>query len=176
MISVSICTYHTSTDELDRCIASLRAPEVGRITLVDNGQEERLKAYAESRGLGYIALPNPGFGTAHNAVLMHTDEPYHLVLNADVYFKPEVLTHAIGIMERNPEIVQMQPRVIYPDGTPQYCSRRLPSPFIMFGRRFARPLIGPANRHYLLCDEPLDKPLSVPFHTGYFLLLRTNVA
>lgn len=173
MISVSICTYHTDTDELDRCLQSLSSPAVSRITLIDNGQEERLRRYAAERGLGYKALPNPGFGAAHNADMLHTDQPYHLVLNADVFFSPEVIDTLLGVMERNPEVVQLQPKVLLSDGTPQYSSRLLPSPYILIGRRFLPSLIKRANRRYLLMDRDLDSPMAVPYQTGCFMLLRT---
>lgn len=177
MISVSICTYHTSAEELDRCISSLKSPVIDSITIVDNGEETRLQDFAASRSLNYIALPNPGFGAAHNAALMQSRSPYHLVLNADVYFPSETLGAMVDLLERNPEVVQLQPRVEYPDGTPQYCSRRLPSPFIVFGRRFLpKWMMRKANSRYLLHDMDLTQPLSVPYQTGCFMLLRTSVA
>lgn len=177
MISVSICTFHTSTLELDRCIDSLTAPEVSRIVIADNGSEDRLRLYAASRGVEYIALPNRGFGAANNAVLLNSTEPFHLVLNADVHFNPEVLTELIGVMQRNPDVVQLQPRVLLADGTPQFASRRLPSPFILFGRRFLpNSIYAKANDHYLLKDCDLTSPLRVPYQTGCFLLLRVDTA
>lgn len=174
MISVSICTYHTDIQELDRCLQSLASPIVKRITLIDNGQEERLRIYARKHRVDYIPLPNPGFGAAHNADMMHTTEPYHLVLNADVFFRPETLDELITVMERNPEIVQIQPKVLLSDGTPQYSSRLLPSPFILIGRRFFPQLIKKANRRYMLLDKNLDEPMAVPYQTGCFMLLRTS--
>lgn len=177
MISVSICTYHTSTDELDRCLASLTAPEVSRIVIADNGSEERLRRYALDRGVEYIALRNRGFGAANNAVLLTTEEPFHLVLNADVRFNPAVLTELVGVFQRNPDVVQIQPRVILADGTPQFASRRLPSPLILFGRRFLpKEMFQKANDRYLLSDCDLNVPLRVPYQTGCFMLLRTSVA
>ncbi|MDE5901530.1 MAG: glycosyltransferase [Muribaculaceae bacterium] len=173
MISISICTYHTDTLELDRCLQSLTSPRVRRITIIDNGQEQRLKTFARERNLDYIPLPNPGFGAAHNADMMRTSEPYHLVLNADVFFQPEILDELTDIMERNPEIVQIQPRVLLSDGTPQYSSRLLPSPLILMGRRFFPGLIRKANRRYMLMDRNLDQPMAVPYQTGCFMLLRT---
>ncbi len=176
MISVSICTYKTPVAELDNCLASLRHPLVKSVTIVDNAGEVRMREYAASHGVEYIALPNPGYGAAHNAVMLKSDCKYHLVVNADVYFDPEVLGKLAEVMDNNPDINQIQPAVIYADGTPQYCSRRLPSPLILFGRRFMPRLAEKANYRYLLKDKDLTKPLSVPYQTGCFMFIRTDAA
>ena len=176
MISVSICTYKTDTAELDKCLESLRSPLVSRVTIVDNASEERMRQYARERGICYIPLDNPGYGTAHNTVLLNTDCKYHLVLNADVYFEPDVLAELVDIMERNPDVNQIQPKVLNADGTPQYASRRLPTPFILFGRRFLPRIAEKYNYRYLLKDKDLNHPLKVPYQTGCFMLMRSASA
>lgn len=173
MISVSICTYHTATDELDRCLDSLTSPVVDSITIVDNGNERRIADYAKSKNINYIPLNNPGYGAAHNRALLSTASRYHLVVNSDVSFEPALLDHLAAVMDANPEVTQLQPRVLLADGTDQYASRRLPSPWILIGRRFFPRLIERANRRYLLQDMDLTQPLRVPYQTGCFMLVRT---
>jgi hypothetical protein len=175
MISVSIVTYHTSTDELDRCLASLDSPLVSHIDIIDNGSEERLRQYfADKPKVTYRQAPNPGFGAAHNLSLMHTAEPYHLVLNSDVHFAPAVLETLVTVMERNKQVAQIQPRVLNSDGTLQYGSRRLPTPLILIGRRFLpASVMRKINHRYLLQDLDLNQPLNVPYQCGCFMLIRT---
>lgn len=177
-ISVSIVTYHTSTDELERCLQSLQSPVVERIYIIDNGEEERLRRFCDGRPkVTYMQAPNPGFGAAHNMALLHTTAPLHLVLNADVRFDPAVLERLADVMERYPQAAQIQPRVLNADGSLQYASRRTPSPWILIGRRFLpdRWMAG-ANRRYLLQDQDLTKALNVPYQTGCFMLLRSEAA
>ena len=176
MISVSICTYHTDTAELDRCLESLTSTVVDSITIVDNGSEDRLAEYAATKGIRYVALDNPGYGAAHNKVLLTTSSPYHLVLNSDVFFDPGILGRLAAVMDANPEVSQLQPRVLLADGSDQYASRRLPSPWILLGRRFFPKLIGRANDRYLLKDMDLTRPLRVPYQTGCFMLIRSEKA
>lgn len=176
MLSVSICTYHTPFDELERCLASLRHPSVDRVVIADNASDPQMERYATEYGAEYIPLPNPGYGAAHNRVLLATESPYHLVVNADVWFDPAVLDELLGVMERNSDILQVQPRVLNADGSPQYCSRRLPSPWILAARRFAPGLAAKVQHRYLLKDMDLTRPLNVPYQTGCFMLLRTEAA
>lgn len=176
MLSVSICTYHTPFAQLDRCLASLCHPSVDRVVIVDNASDPAMARYAADHGAEYMALPNPGYGAAHNRVLLATQSPYHLVVNADVWFEPAVLDELLGVMERNPDVLQLQPRVLNADGSPQYASRRLPSPWILGARRFAPRLARRAEERYLLKDMDLTRPLDVPYQTGCFMLLRTEAA
>ena len=53
-----------------------------KITIVDNGQEERLRKYCLGKpGVDYISLPNPGFGAAHNRALLSSDQR---IFNVDI--------------------------------------------------------------------------------------------
>ena len=178
MISVSIVTYHTSTDELDRCLASLQSPMVSKIHIIDNGSEERLKRYFDGKEkVEYSQASNPGFGVAHNMALLSTHEPYHLVLNSDVHFRPHLLEELYTIMEHNPEVAQIQPKVLNSDGTMQYGSRRLPTPLILIGRRFLPQWVMRAINHkYLLQDIDLTVPQNVPYQCGCFMFIRSKCA
>ncbi len=178
MISVSIVTYHSETSELDACLASLGNPLVKKITIVDNGQEERLRKYCLGKpGVDYISLPNPGFGAAHNRALLSSDQPYHIILNSDVRFNPDILTKLADCMQRNPDVAQLQPKIYKADGSLQYGSRRLPSPWMLIGRRFLPEWIMKySNRRYLLMDKDLDSPLNVPYQVGCFMMIRTAAA
>lgn len=179
MISVSIVTYHTATDELEKCLACLDTPLVDRITIVDNGSEERLRQFCLGRPkVEYLALPNPGFGAAHNRALLTSTSPYHLVLNSDVVFSPSVLATLVECLERNPQVAQIQPKIMKPDGSMQHGSRRVPGPLILIGRRFLPDCFtARANRRYLLMDEDDGHtPLCVPYQVGCFMLLRTSAA
>lgn len=176
MLTVSIVTYRTDLQELDRCLDSLAGAGVERIYIVDNGQESRTRDYAGSRGTEYIGLPNPGYGAGHNAAMRRASElgsDYHLVLNSDVYFKPDTLRAMVAAMEADPSIGAMHPRVLNPDGTPQFTARLLPTPLDVFGRRFLpRALFRRRNDRYLLKQAPPEAILDVPYFQGSFMLLN----
>lgn len=180
MINVSIVTYHTDIDEMERCLASLRSDVVGHIYVVDNSSDpamERLcRRYPE---ITYIPGDNVGYGAGHNKAIRRTmtdpEAKYHLVLNSDVRFDPDILVLMEAEMDRRPDVGQMQPMVVNPDGTAQYTVRRLPTPLDVFGRRFLPSrLMRRRNDRYLLRPRDLDRELDVPYHQGSFMLLRVD--
>lgn len=174
MITVSICTYHTPFSDLDSCLASLTDRAVKKVTIVDNARDQKMEEYARAHGVDYLPSPNLGYGHAHNLAMLHTDAPYHLVLNADVYFSPEVIPQMIGVMERNPGVVQLQPKVLNSDGSLQYDSRQIPSFLVLMGRRFFPKLIKGIDERFMLMHMDQNRPISVMYQTGCFMLERTS--
>lgn len=180
MLTVSIVTYHTDTAELQRCLASLDNPSVRHIYIIDNSSDNATRACCEGRpGLTYIANDNTGYGAGHNIamsrVVKNDEAPYHLVLNSDVTFAPDILPRLIDVMERHPGVGQLQPRILNTDGSMQWTVRRLPTPLDLFGRRFLpASWIRRRNDRYLLKHLDHSRPMNVPYHQGSFMLLRTS--
>lgn len=179
MVAVSIVTYHTEEGELHACLGSLDTEAVSRIYIVDNGSEPRIEALTkEYPKTEYIASENVGYGAAHNKAIRKSladGTRYHLVLNSDVRFSPDVIARLLAVMDSRPEVAQLQPRIVYPDGELQYTVRRLPSPLDVFGRRFLpASWIRKRNDRYLLKALDHDRELNVPYHQGSFMLFRTE--
>lgn len=178
MVTISIVTYHTDIDELNRCLQSLSSPLINRVYIVDNGCEERLRIWAQRNSLVYLQANNPGFGAAHNIAIrssLDSGTDYHLVLNSDVYFDPEVIDRLHAFMDTHPQVGMVQPKVLYPDGSRQYTCRRLPTPIDVFGRRFLpQRVFARRNNKYLL--KELDSTLShnIPYHQGSFMFFRAE--
>ena len=95
MITVSIVTYKTSTEELIQCLKSLTSPLVSTIYIVDNSSQKYIADFCtQYPNVEYIGSENVGYGAGHNQALrkvLQTKEKYHLVLNSDVYFEPFVM-------------------------------------------------------------------------------------
>lgn len=178
MVTVSIVTYHTDIEELDRCLQSLSSPLISRIYIVDNGREERLREWAERNHVAYLQADNPGYGAAHNiairrALEMGTD--YHLVLNSDVFFEPHVIDRLYEFMDAHAGVGMVQPQILYPDGRRQYTCRRLPTPLDVFGRRFLPDwLFARRNDKYLLKALDPSLPHNIPYHQGSFMFFRAD--
>lgn len=177
MVTVSIVTYHTSTDELDHCMASLSSPVVDHVYIIDNGEEHRIAEWASKyNNTIYLSAPNPGYGAAHNIALrqaLKDGARYHLVLNSDVRFDPSVLDALVTYMEAHSNVGQIQPKVIYPDGTLQHTCRMLPTPLDVFGRRFLpQCMMRKRNSRYTLCHLDSEKTHNIPYHQGSFMFLR----
>lgn len=178
-LTVSIVTYHTNLNELDKCISCLESDRISHIYIIDNGKEDRISEWARNKPkISYHAANNPGFGAAHNIAIRKAIEKgakYHLVLNSDVVFSPHVIDHLYEFMETNHTVGMIQPKILNSDGSRQYTSRRLPTPFDVFARRFLPLfLISKRNDKYLLKDLIATEPHNVPYLQGSFMFIRTE--
>ncbi|MEE0978385.1 MAG: glycosyltransferase family 2 protein, partial [Muribaculaceae bacterium] len=179
MITVSLVTYHTSLEELQVCLNSLNNPLVKRIFVVDNSAMPEIEQFcAPLQNVEYIQNTNTGYGTGHNIAMrkaLKLNPDYHLILNTDVYFKPEILNELTDYLNQNPDVGQLQPRLTYPDGRLQYSVRMLPSPIDVFARRFLpSSWVEKRTDRYILADLDHSSIQNIPFHQGSFMLLRAS--
>lgn len=180
MITVSLVTFKTSRDELERCFNSLRSPLIRQIYVVDNASSADTEAFCKNYPeIIYIPNKNTGYGSGHNLAMrkaFELNEPYHLILNTDVYFDPAILETLTNYLNENPDVGQIQPRMTYPDGRLQMTVRMLPSPIDVFARRFLPDsMVVRRTNRYLLTDLDHTVIQNVPFHQGSFMLIRSDV-
>lgn len=180
MINVSLVTYHTPHKELEQCLASLRSPLIHHIFLVDNSSSPDIADFCKDYPLvEYIPNRNTGYGSAHNIAIrksLEQGQPYHLILNTDVSFNPDILQEITDYMESHPEVGQLQPRMLNPDGSLQYTVRMLPSPPDVFARRFLpQSWVRKRTNRYILTDIDHTVIQNVPFHQGSFMMIRSDV-
>lgn len=181
MISVSIVTYKTPLAELRTCLQCLNSVRVSRIYIVDNGQQPEIEAVAaEFPKTIYISHPNHGYGTGHNVALRRvlesaSPEEYHLVMNSDLVFEPEILERMEEFMNAHTDVATLQPKLVSPDGGLQYSCRLLPTPIDLVLRRFFPNSWCKGRRsHYLLKKLDQNVVRNVPNHQGSFMFLRTS--
>ena len=120
---------------------------------------------------------NFGFGKAHNLALGRGKEyDYHLVMNPDVYFEPNVLVELVNYLEENLDVGLIQPKIYYPHGEIQYLCKRYPSVFLLFARRFIPKPLQKLFKNYLdwyeMRDIGYERIIDVPYLSGCFMLLR----
>jgi GT2 family glycosyltransferase len=185
-INVSIVLFKNDQDLVKKAIYScVNSVLINRIYLIDNSPTDILSCLAslDSRIEYIFNNANLGFGKAHNIALKRSIEeniPYHLVLNPDVYFEGGVLEELHHFMENNPDVGLVMPKVLYPDGTLQYLCKLLPTPLDLFGRRFLnfgpfRKIVEKRNEVYELRFTGYDKIMEVPYLSGCFMFIRTEV-
>ena len=180
-ITASIVAYKTNPLELERVIRSLLDCSLRiKIVIVDNSPIEELDSLCRDLGTEYYySGRNLGFGAAHNvAFLRFSRSTYHLVLNPDVQFGHKVLEELVNFLELNESVGLVMPRVVYPNGSPQYLCKRLPTPFDIASRRLFPGLLQRFFRNSMssfeLRDMDMNKVLSVPYLSGCFMLLRSK--
>lgn len=183
-LRVSIVTHGTQPDELKRAIdCILKSNRVSGIDVLDNSGSSLPEKYKTILGeiissgkVRVRVIENKGYGAGHNISIkqsLETDRKYHLVMNADVWWNDDILTPLCEVMDTRPEIGQIMPKVFYPDGSLQLTSRRLPTPYDVFAKRF---LPGFLTRkridRYLLKEADHDREINSPYLLGSFMLFR----
>lgn len=178
MTVASIVTYNTDTAELRKCIDSLLSNGVERIVVSDNSPSDGLRGFcAGIPQIHYVFNDaNLGYGAAHNVSIRLAREwkaDYILVINSDVYFDGGVLDKIRAYMAENPDVAQVIPNTVYPDGTLQYVVRLLPTPADLIFRRFMPKAMG-EKRNYRYTLEFWDhkSPANIAYHQGSFMFFR----
>ena len=183
-LSASIVLYNTKIDELKKVINSYFAYKGEKqLFLVDNSPTDKLKDIAEmypNNDIYYIFNnENMGYGKAHNIGIKKSIEqelPYHIILNPDIIIEEGTLEKLTSYMEQHPEIGNIMPKIIYPNGELQYLCKLLPSPIDLIFRRFIpfKKWKDTINKRYELHAFEYDKIMNIPNLSGCFMFLRTE--
>ena len=179
VLTISIVLYKTPAEQLRQCIYSLRRFKgLLHLYLIDNSPTDFLRLECPlNMSHEYIHLPtNPGFGSAHNVAIRASKSLgslYHLVLNADVSFKFDVLSPMLEYLDAHPEVGQIMPKVLNPDGSIQRLCKLVPTPMNLILRRLLfKKLKWASDRRFEMHDSGYNKIMFVPYLSGCFMLLR----
>ncbi len=185
MLNISIVLYHPNWEQevLPLVEELLRVQNLRKIYLLDNSEDREIHPKSEIKHtkLRYMHMPeNLGYGKAHNIALRESayyKTELHLVMNSDIVVKAEDIDAMHNWMLANPEVGQLMPKVVHPDGKQQFLAKRLPTPLDVFGRRFLPQwMTRKRNLRYELRDKNLERPVNAPYLSGCFMLLRTEAA
>jgi len=183
MVTCSIVAYNNPVEMLSTAIKSfLDASSTQAVFyLIDNSPLDDLRKLAEMDGrIIYVHNPsNPGFGAAHNLAIKKAKalgSMYHLVLNPDVYFGSDVIEKLKQFMDQHPEVGNVMPKVLYPDGEIQYLCKLLPTPYDWIGRRFnpVKSMVDKRNQVFELRFTGYNQRMEVPYLSGCFMFLRMS--
>ena len=181
MLNISIVLYHPKWEQevLPLVEELLRVKNLRKIFLLDNSESKSEQPKLNSEKVRYMSMgSNLGYGKAHNIALR--DSAYHktemhLVLNSDIRVAAEDIDAMHDWMLTNPQVGQLMPKVLNPDGSQQYLAKRLPTPLDVFGRRFLpKWMMRSRNTRYELRDMDLSRPINAPYLSGCFMMLRTK--
>lgn len=179
-ITASIVLYKNNRDELKRAINSFLNTNLSvHIYLIDNSPTPDLEDIITDNRVEYFYLnANRGFGAGHNVVLRrpHLMGRYHIILNPDIYFEKGTTEALVEYMDTNPDVGNVMPKVIYPDGSLQYLCKLLPTPMDWIGRMFlpVKSLKEKLNNRFEMHFSGYDKEMNVPYLSGCYMFLRTS--
>lgn len=179
-ITCSIVLYNNPWEEIKSAIESfIRTKCSVKLFLVDNSTTDKLRFHFNHPAIEYIFTgENIGFGAAHNIALARVKNisKYHLILNPDVEFQPQILVSIFNFMEKRQEIGLLMPKVLYRDGEIQYLCKKLPSPGDLFLRRFIpkgfKSMLKKQLDQYEPKDLNYDDIMDIPNLSGCFMFLR----
>lgn len=178
MITASIVTYRTPASEIIAVLDSIAASVIDKVYIVDNASEERMHLLvAPYNKAVYIPATNRGYGAGHNTAIRRALDndgtDFHIVLNSDIEFRPEIIGKIEAFMRANPDVGTLQPLILGPDGENQHTCRLLPAPADVFIRRFLPTgFMQSRRRRYLLTHLDPSQPHNIPYHQGSFMFLR----
>ncbi len=185
MINISIVTYKNNYNIIRNSIDSfIKNRLIEKLCIIDNSPVDDLRKIKKVDGkIEYIFNPsNPGFGAAHNVAIrrsIKSSTKYHLVLNPDIYFYNKTLENLYEYMEKNKDVGNIMPQVLYPDGEMQYLCKLLPTPLDLFGRRFLnftpfKKWMKKRKELYELRFTRYNRIMEPPYLSGCFMFLRVD--
>ena len=173
-ITASIVLYNQNINVLKKTVTSfLNTPFKKKLFLIDNSKNNQVKDILKSNDIEYVFTgKNIGFGKAHNLILNKIQSDFHLILNPDVAFSPDIISALMNQLLQNKEVSFITPKVIYPDKSLQYVCRKHPTLFNLINRNlkiFKRLALKNQYR-----DSDLNKPFYPDFIHGCFMLFKTE--
>jgi hypothetical protein len=182
LLTASLVVYHNSEEDIKKVIDSfLGYNSPSMLFIIDNSADDTLKKLCNNDRIRYVFNnANLGFGAAHNIAFksaFQLESDYHLLLNPDVYFNPEILKELIKKANSDASIGLLMPKVVYPNGNTQHLCKLIPSPKDLILRRFI-PFKGVKKRlenRYELRFFSYNIEAEIPVLSGCFMMIRTSV-
>ncbi|RQO31916.1 glycosyl transferase family 2 [Taibaiella sp. KBW10] len=179
VLSCSIVLYNNDHEVLSNAIKSvLQCGLVQHLYLIDHSPKPLYSDTFDDKRVHYQFMDtNKGYGAGHNIALHKSiaqKTPYHLVLNPDVHFDSGTLECLMAYLSTHPDVGNIMPKVLYPDGRLQYLCKLLPSPYDWIGRRFnpVKKMVDKRNELFELRFSGYNKIMEVPYLSGCFMLLN----
>jgi len=175
-ITASIVVYKENLKVLENAIDSfLGSPLSKKLYIIDNSPSNEFKNKIQNDSVEYIySNKNIGFGKGHNSILhkLTSENKYHLILNPDVRFHPEILEKLVLKMESNESFSMIAPRVLNSNNELLHTARRYPSLFELIFR-----FLGIFKKFTIRGEyknQNHKKSFSPDFVQGSFMLFKTE--
>lgn len=181
MITSSLVLYCTKATQLSTIIDCVVNSPIDYLFVIDNSPTNDLKDVInyESNKIEYVYNnKNLGYGGAHNVAIRKAFElqaSYHVVLNPDIEFKPSVINTILDYLNRNIDVGQVLPKVLYPDGRVQYLCKMIPTPVDLIFKRFLPSKLIERRLHkFQLRFTGYNEMMNVPYLSGCFMFFRVS--
>jgi len=187
---VVIVNYNTA-GLLERCLTAVSASCLDRplsVLVVDNDSQDNSVEMVRRQFPQVLVLEtgrNLGFARANNvalrrilALLPELVRCGHavLLLNSDCFVEPETIARLVAVLDREPTVAVVGPKLVLPDGRLDLaCRRSFPTPESALWKLTGLATLFPRSRRFgrynLTCYDP-DQPLEVDAVSGACMLVR----
>ena len=179
LITASIVTYN-DTEKALNAVCSLKENTKKhslKVFVFDNASKSIDIRLSSAADVLEINKDNIGFGAAHNKMLAFEMGKYHAVVNPDITVNSDVLSHLADILDNNPDIVMITPKIMNEDGTEQKLPKRTPSVRYLFLGRLARlgSIFKKIRDEYVRANEVFEDITDIDFCSGCFFMIRSDV-
>ncbi len=120
---------------------------------------------------------NLGFGRAVNLGISYLPKCSYLVIsNPDISITSPVVCELVKVLEKSSHVALIAPKILTPSGERYPSVRRFPSTFVSFVHGFLGLFWrdNPISKWYRMDDIDLDRPLSAPWVSGAFFVVRSS--
>ena len=174
--------YHNKKKDILKVIESFLGYKGNvNLILVDNSSNDALSCLANNDRIIYIFNNyNLGFGKAHNIALdkaYSLNSKYHIFLNPDIYFIPNIIDEIIKKIESDRSIGLISPKILYPNNETQFLCKLLPTPIDLIIRRFITidSVRKKITNKYELRFFDYSKEIEPPTVSGCFMFIKTSI-
>lgn len=172
-IVASLVLYKHSFEKVSDTIMCLVSEEsISKVVIIDNGAHCNWLLGLNNTKIDVIICDNMGYGSGHNNTIKRYKDlaRYILICNPDIFFEKGEVDKLFFFSMKNVTGLSA-PHILYPDGSIQHNCKLLPSPKLLFLRRFFPGMIIKENHKYELVDADYSKPFFAPSISGCFMLL-----
>ncbi|MGZ4462565.1 MAG: glycosyltransferase family 2 protein, partial [Gaiellaceae bacterium] len=126
LVDVVVVSYN-SHDRLRTCVEALAGVEEIAVTVVDNASSDDSLDSVADLPLRRLAMPrNGGYAYGNNAGWRQGSSPYVLILNPDTLIGAEAVMRLVEVLEAEPPVGVVGPRIVDSDGVLDWSQRRFP--------------------------------------------------
>ncbi len=167
---------------MDTVLKSFAPSAERKLFLLDNSPEydSSFDILRDLPNIEYIFNgENLGYGRANNIGIkkaVETGSDYHIVMNPDLRFEPDIIDSLAEFADSDPEIVYILPKIVDESGTVQHLCKLLPTPADLIFRRFFpnKGIIKKNNDRYVLASFGYERIIDPPCLSGCFMFMRTK--
>jgi N-acetylglucosaminyl-diphospho-decaprenol L-rhamnosyltransferase len=172
----AVVVSYNSRNELRACVAPLAAADDVNVVVVDNASgDASLDAVLGLPVLAVQLRRNGGFAHGCNAGWRLGDAPFVLFVNPDAVLRPDDLGRLARVLEENPRIGAIAPRIVGADGGLHWSQRRFPRLRSVYAQALFLHRLMPSADELVRDEHAYARPGSPDWVSGACILVRRDL-